>query len=206
MHATANAAPLRRPRSSVSAASARFSRTPPRPRSPRFRFQKFTNGFRDVVQFAQIAFPDCQNAPSQIRQIDFMPPIAFPRPLELRTPVRQVRFRQAGDGTFGIRVPVPETSVHKNNGFVPRQNEIGRTRQIPPMKPESIAHPMDKRSHRQLRLHVARPDSRHAQRTIRRGQIVSHRTSGKPPPLLRPPICQASCRTARPAIRPRPAG
>jgi len=58
-------------------------------------------------------------------------------------------------------MPVPKTSMYKNDFTATGENQIGISRQIASMKPKAEAHAVHKLADKDFRLSVAGPNPRH---------------------------------------------
>jgi hypothetical protein len=58
-------------------------------------------------------------------------------------------------------MPVPKTAMHENNSLSPRQDDVGRSGQIPLMYPEPVSHPVEQGTNRDLRLRIPALDPGH---------------------------------------------
>jgi len=56
---------------------------------------------------------------------------------------------------------MPEASVDENDGAMPRQDDVRRSRQVSPMQAKPISHPMQRPPHGKLRSGVLFPDRSH---------------------------------------------
>lgn len=78
---------------------------------------------------------------------------------KLISPESNSTFRHVG--IFAVRMSMPETAVNKYGCSIFGENNIGFSRQIFPVKPESIAHPVKQGSNNQFRFCVLAFNARH---------------------------------------------
>src|ERR1035441_6220673 len=69
-------------------------------------------------------------------------------------------------------VPVPETSVHKNDFTSAPEHQVWISRQAAVVQPVSVPHTVDQAPDRHLRLRVLRPNPAHPLTALHGGQGV----------------------------------
>ncbi len=112
----------------------------------------------DAAHPREGAFPDDGDAPffpDQACVIDFVP---FPVPFQLRRPPLAPGF---GERPVGARVVMPEAAVNEDDGAEFRQDEVRRSRQILPVKAETIPLPEEEGADDFFGLRVLRTDTTH---------------------------------------------
>jgi len=82
-----------------------------------------------------LTFPDDDRAPAETAQATPIPLVPKNVRLEFLFPEDGVTLRIVGKATSWM--PVPEAPVDKDNGAVTRQDDVGASRQILPVKAES---------------------------------------------------------------------
>lgn len=75
-------------------------------------------------------------------------------------------------------MPVPKTTVHKNNHMVSRQNYIGTTGKLCTVQPKTVAHCMQDSTHQKLRARIAASHALHNEATLFGRARVHADTSG----------------------------
>jgi hypothetical protein len=70
---------------------------------------------------------------------------------------------------------MPKTPVHEDNGSKSREYQVGPTREVPSVQPESQAARMQATAEYQFRLRVATANAAHIEATLLGGQNVDHR-------------------------------
>jgi len=84
------------------------------------------NAFRSLAGIHDL------DVPAQNSQLRLVPLVTPPVPLQFGKPVRRVGLRSVPVGAI---VAMPEATVDKHGGPIPRQDDIWRSREILPMKP-----------------------------------------------------------------------
>ncbi len=96
-------------------------------------------------QIVQLALPDHLSLPTKFSKSEDVPPISCNISSSLDCPEALISPRR-GAPPFAI-VHVPEAAVHKDNPLELGQNNIGRAREIRPVKtkakPHSVEHGTD---------------------------------------------------------------
>lgn len=87
--------------------------------------------------FERLAFPYDEHVPTQRPQFPDSPPVSLDVLAELVLPLGDTGPRCRRPWAAGV--PMPEAPVDQDHLAEPREDEIGRTRQVPSVKPEAVA-------------------------------------------------------------------
>lgn len=122
----------------------------------------------------QLAFPDCQHAPSHSEKLLFLAGVAGFVSLNLRAPEVSVGLRQ-------MKMPfvsVPEASMDEDDDSVFPHHDVGGAGKTLLVFPVAVAALPQPTAHNHLRAGVFSPDSAHAFRPLLFGHLVGHSRSG----------------------------
>jgi hypothetical protein len=121
----------------------------------------------------QGAFPHQDHLPTQRLERSGRFSIAGDIALELFLPKGRIGSRQGRP--FAVRVTMPETAVHKDDGSIFGQDEIRSAGQAAAPQTIPKAQPVQRGAQDPLRLGVSTDDPGHQPRALRRGQDIGHR-------------------------------
>jgi hypothetical protein len=127
---------------------------------------------QEHVLCLQFAFPDDEYLPSLLLQRAPHPRIARRIGLELARPEFGARLRCRCELT--ALVPMPKASMNKDDRRVSAKYDVGTSRKIAAMQPESVTCAVQQRAHLPLRSGVAPADPRHDLRSFGFGKDVGH--------------------------------
>ena len=119
----------------------------------------------------QLALPKYKNTPAHRAQFFVIVFIAFAIAGNLLFPESRIA---CGHGSAFAGVPMPKTTVNKDDRSVFRQHNVRPAGKGFSMQPEAITHPMQKTADRQLRSGVLPMNSRHDGATLGRSKNVGH--------------------------------
>lgn len=128
-------------------------------RSPLRIAQKPQQPSLQLVWRCQFTFPDDDDLPTRPLERFRVLFIARHVPAELCLPEIRVSFRICA--IFASRMAMPEASVHKNNCFPLRENDVRLARKIFAVKAESKSDTMKNRTNLDLGRRVPAPDAAH---------------------------------------------
>lgn len=89
-------------------------------------------------------------------------------------PVRCVRFWRSAIWAFWLFVLVPETSVYKYYLASGGKHKVRLSRQVLPVKPVAVSHPVNEAPDGHLRLHVFATYTPHVFAAAFLGNLVCH--------------------------------
>jgi len=107
-------------------------------------------------------------------------------------PVIRVTLGEAIAASFFTAVAVPKTAMHEHDRFPPGQDYVGFARQVGPMQPKAIPHPMHYAAHNNFRLRILTGDPPHyLGTTLFRDYVHIPTPSAWAAPIKKPlPECQ----------------
>lgn len=118
----------------------------------------------------RLAFPYYRDLPALFAKRDYVLTVASDVAGELRGPVLLPRLRHVG--TSAADVLVPEASVHKHNPTQLGKDQVGCSRKIAAVQPETKPQPVRGAAHRDLRRCIFSFDQRHDCATLLRTNRV----------------------------------
>lgn len=120
----------------------------------------------------ELTLPNSDDLPAEFAKFAGMFPIIGNIALKLFLPPLRSGFRDSG--TFTPLMPMPETAVNKNNGFVFRQDDVRFARQVFDVFSESVTGAVQHGAHQHLGLGIFALDLRHIPASLFRCQVVGH--------------------------------
>ena len=130
----------------------------------------------EQILFLRRALPDNHHPPAQLLQRGHVIFIALQGTVQFFLPILRV------GGRPDFRVPtgwasMPKTAVDKNDRFILRQDDIWISRQVPPLKLETVAHAVEQLADTDFRRGVGAVDFGHDLATLFRVKHIRHRFS-----------------------------
>jgi hypothetical protein len=119
----------------------------------------FGQNLKGVVGLLQFALPDRYNIPARFLKGIFSAPVSFNVPLKLLSPKFGSSFWKLGKSA--ICVLMPEASMDKNTGLQSGQYDVGATRQVSAVQPETEAVSVQKPPNQHFRFGVLAFDAGH---------------------------------------------
>lgn len=127
----------------------------------------------DSPVISRLALPEHKDSPTQIVQGGLVPCVPRHVLLELRRPELNPGLRAIGIPTPVM--PMPETAMNENDGAIPWEYQVWRSRKILPMQAKTKAEPVGDATNDQFRLGIPPPDARHDLAPLFGIHDVSHR-------------------------------
>jgi hypothetical protein len=170
----------------------------PRSRLPGGRYgQQPCQARAEFAGRGQLTFPDGDNAPAESRECSSRPAVPRNVVTELRYPELEVAFW--GVSVLALRVSVPETAVHNNDGSMPWENDVRAAGECGDVEPESTAYPVKNGTDLAFRHCVPTSNAGHVPASSFPRQSVCHRNVRHA--LLRVPLAVNRGRKTSPACR-----
>ena len=107
----------------------------------------------------QLALPDYEDPPSHAANLPLLDDVALAIALQLVAPEDDARLGDARERT--ARVPVPETTMHKDDASPGREYQIGLAGKLLPVQSVAKTQGRNKASHDPLRPRIRGTDTPH---------------------------------------------
>jgi hypothetical protein len=110
------------------------------------------------------------DSPALSLKFDFDFFVTLDIPSELLFPELNATFRSVREPT--VRVTVPEAAMHKDDRFVPRENDIGLAGQVFAVQAKPVPHAVQHRTDTDFGFGISSPNSRHVPAAVLLRQTI----------------------------------